>query len=397
MNVKYKFNRHEFAGSLGDLGTILPLALGMIMVNGLDPVGVFFSMGLFYIVTGIYFGITVPVQPMKVIGAYAIGTAMTAQQIQASSLLMAAGLLLIGLTGGINFLGRYIPKSVVRGVQFSTGMLLMIKGAKMLNGVSTIQELHNFAEPYLRFQSVGPVSISLIIGTAGIITTLFFLNNKKLPAGLIVVGLGFILGLILGTREGFDKLSPGFYFPNILPDGFPSAADFSFVVFAVVLPQIPMTLGNAVIAQGDLSKEYFGDAAARMTYASLCISMAIGNIISFLVMGIPICHGAGGLAAHYRFGAKTAGSNLIIGGIMVSMALVFGGGLLYILYLIPMAILGVLLVFAGSQLALTILDMDTRNDLFVVICIVAVTLAFNLAIGFIAGLILAYCTKRIEV
>jgi SulP family sulfate permease len=110
-----------------------------------------------------------------------------------------------------------------------------------------------------------------------------------------------------------------------------------------------------------------------------------------------MCHGAGGLAAHYRFGAQTAGSNLIIGGIMAGLALVLGAGFLYVLFLIPMSILGVLLVFAGSQLALTISDMHTRNELFVIMIIVALTLTTNLALGAVFGIILAYAIKKIQI
>ena len=393
----YQFNRHEFAGSLGDLGTILPLALGMILVNGLSPTGIFFSMGLFYMFAGVYYGLTVPVQPMKVIGAYAVATAMTVQQIQASSLLMAACLLLIATTNTMDKFGRYIPKSVIRGIQLSTGLLLMIKGIQMITGDSTLQSLNNLAEPYLSVQALGPVPIGLLIGTAGIIITLIFLNNKKLPAALIVIFMGLGLGLILGTGQGLDSLSFGLYFPQVFPNGFPAGPDFSFAVFAVVLPQMPMTLGNAVIAQADLSKDYFGDAAQKMTYTSLCISMAIGNVLSFIFGGMPMCHGAGGLAAHYRFGAKTAGSNLIIGGLMAGLVLLLGKSFLYILFLIPMSILGVLLIFAGSQLAMTILDMNTRNEIFVVVSILAVTLASNLAVGAAIGIVLAYALKRINI
>ncbi len=397
MPPRYQFNRHEFAGSLGDLGTILPLALGMILVNGLSPAGVFFSMGLFYMAAGVYYGLTVPVEPMKVIGAYAVATAMTVQQIQASSLLMAACLLLIGTTNTMDKFGKYIPKAVVRGIQLSTGLLLMVKGIKMMTGDSTLQNLKNLTEPYLSVQAVGPVPMGILIGTAGIITTLVFLNNKKLPAAIIVILLGLGLGLILGTGQGLSTLRPGLYFPAIFPHGFPDGADFSFAVFAVVLPQMPMTLGNAVIAQADLSKDYFGDAAKKMSYTSLCISMALGNILSFLFGGMPMCHGAGGLAAHYRFGAKTAGSNLMIGGLMAGLVLVLGKGFISILFLIPMSILGVLLIFAGSQLAMTIIDMNTRNEIFVVVCILAVTLAANLAVGAVIGIILAYALKRVDI
>ncbi len=397
MTPKYQFNRHEFAGSLGDLGTILPLALGMILVNGLSPTGVFFSMGLFYVLSGVYYGLTVPVEPMKVIGAYAIATAMSVHQIQASSLLMAGCLLLIGTTGSMNLIGRYIPKAVIRGIQLSTGMLLMVKGIKMIMGDSALQGLKNLAEPYLTVQTIGTLPIGMVIGTLGIATTLAFLNNRKLPAGLIVILLGLAIGLVFGTGEGMDTLSPGLYFPAILPNGLPAGTDFSFVIFAVVLPQMPMTLGNAVIAQADLSKDYFGDAAHKMSYASLCISMALGNILSFLFGGMPMCHGAGGLAAHYRFGAKTAGSNIIIGGIMMGLVVILGTGFLSVLFLIPMAILGVLLIFAGSQLAMTIIDMNTRNEIFVVVTILSVTLASNLAVGTVVGMFLAYALRRIDI
>ena len=85
MSERFKFNRLELAGSLGDLGTLLPIAIAMVLFNGLNALGLFLSIGVFYVVSGIYFGITVPVQPMKVIGAYAIATAMSADQILASS------------------------------------------------------------------------------------------------------------------------------------------------------------------------------------------------------------------------------------------------------------------------------------------------------------------------
>jgi SulP family sulfate permease len=394
---KYRFNRNEFAGAMGDLGAILPIALGMILVNGLGPVGLFFSMGLFYIICGVYYGITVPVQPMKVIGTYAIATAMTADQIQASAFLMFICLVVIGVTGSMDKFSKYIPRAVIRGIQLSTGLLLMIKGMKMILGKALLKGPDQAAEPYLRIQSAGTIPITVIIGICGIVVTLVFLNNKKLPAALIVIALGLFLGLILGTKQGLDTLKPGLYFPHLFPHGFPAVPDFTFALFAVVLPQIPMTLGNAVIAQADLSKDYFGDNAEKMTYTSLCFSMAVGNLVSFIFGGMPMCHGAGGLAAHYRFGAQTAGSNLIIGGIMAGLALVLGAGFLYVLFLIPMSILGVLLVFAGSQLALTISDMHTRNELFVIMIIVALTLTTNLALGAVFGIILAYAIKKIQI
>jgi len=393
MSPRYRFNRLELAGSLGDLGTLLPLAIGMIMINGLSPSGLFFAVGLFYILSGAYYGITVPVQPMKVIGAYAIATAMSASQIAASGALIGLFLLIIGGTGAMTIIGKYIPKPVVRGVQVSTGTLLMAQGVKFMVGSSKFQTLQEAAEPYLSLQNLGPIPIGIVIGIIGGVLTLLLLDNKKLPAGLIVVLGGLALGLLFGTHQGFGKLGLGIYIPKILPFGMPSGADLSFALLVLVLPQIPMTLGNAVIANADLSEQYFGEDSKKVTYRGLCISMSLANFLSFLVGGMPLCHGAGGLAAHYRFGARTAGSNLMIGLVFVGLAVFLGIHALPIVHLIPMSVLGVLLVFAGSQLALTIIDMKERKDLFAALVMLGITLATNLAVGFVVGIVIAYALK----
>ncbi len=393
MSPPYKFNRLEFAGSLGDLGTLLPLSIGMIMINGLNPWGVFFAVGVFYILSGFYYGITVPIQPMKVIGAYAIAMGLSASQVVASGALIGLFLLIIGGTGAVTFIGKYTPKAVVRGVQLSTGTLLVAQGVRFMVGTSKFQALREAAEPYLSFQSLGPVPIGIVIGIAGGVLTLLLLDNKRFPAGLLIVLGGLLTGLILGTHEGFGSLRLGLYIPKILPYGVPSSIDFSFALLVLVLPQIPMTLGNAVIANADLSREYFEADSKRVTYRALCISQGLANLLSFLVGGMPMCHGAGGLAAHYRFGARTAGSNLMIGSVFVILALFLGTHSLAVVYLLPMSVLGVLLIFAGTQLALTIIDLKDRKGLFVALVMLGITLATNLAVGFVIGIALAYAIK----
>lgn len=394
MRQGYRFNRLELAGSLGDLGTLLPLAIGMILINGLKPTGLFLTVGIFYVLAGIYYGITVPVQPMKVIGAYAIATTMNASQITAAGYLMGFTLLLVGATGAITFIGRYIPKPVVRGVQLSTGTLLMVQGVKLMLGTSTLQKIHQTVEPYLSVQSIGPIPIGIIIGIGGGVLTLILLENKRFPAGLIVVVAGLILGLVLGNRQSLNELRVGINLPVLLPFGWPGRTDFTFALLALVLPQIPMTIGNAVIAYSDLSNEYFKESSIKVTYRAVCIGMALANFLSATFGGMPLCHGAGGLAAHYRFGARTAGSNIIIGGIFIALAVFLGSGSLALIYLLPLAVLGILLLFAGSQLCLTILDLTTRKDLFVALVVLGITLATNLAAGFLAGIAAAYLIKH---
>jgi SulP family sulfate permease len=381
MGLSYRFNRLELAGSLGDLGTLLPLAIGMIIINGLSPAGLFLSVGLFYMVSGVYFGVTSPVQPMKVIGAYAIATGMTASHIAAAGFLIGLFLLVIGGTGAIEAIGKWIPKPVVRGVQISTGTLLMSQGVRFMVGTSKFQALQQAAEPYLNVQALGPIPVGIIIGIAGGVLTLLLLDNKRFPAGLVVIVGGLLLGIMMGTHEGLAELRPGVNLPSFLPFGFPTGAELGFACLVLVVPQIPMTVGNAVIANADLSAEYFGEDSKKVTYRALCISMGFANLFAFVVGGMPLCHGAGGLAAHYRFGA------------FVLMAVFLGSHALAITYLLPMAVLGVLLLFAGSQLALTVIDMKERKDLFVALVMLGITLASNLAVGFVVGIVVAFALK----
>jgi len=391
--MPYKFDRLEFAGSLGDLGTILPIAMGMVVINGLDPCGLFLAIGLFYIISGIYFRVTTPVQPMKVVGAYAIATGISASQITAAGAIIGLFLLVIGGLGAISFIGKYTPKPVVRGVQLSTGVLLMAQGIKFILGQSTFQTMRHAVEPFLTIQGLGPVPIGVIIGALGGFLTFLLLDNRKFPAGLIIVGVGVGLGVILGTHEGLSEAHFGITLPAILPFGFPGAADFATALLVLALPQIPMTIGNAVIANADLSREYFGEESRKVTYRALCVGMGLANLGSCLIGGMPLCFGAGGLAAHYRFGARTAGSNLMIGALFAILAVFFGEHALALLYLIPMSILGVLLLFAGGQLSLTLIDMKERKDLFISLLILGITLASNLAVGFICGIVVAYCLR----
>jgi SulP family sulfate permease len=204
---------------------------------------------------------------------------------------------------------------------------------------------------------------------------------------------GFIAGIVLGARVALDEGIFGFNLPKVLPFGFPGKADFFFALFALVLPQLPMTVGNAVLAYTDLSRQYFGDLSSKVSNRRVCLSMALGNFLSFCLGGIPLCHGAGGLAAHFRFGARTAGSNVMIGCLFIIAALILGDHIVDVINLLPMSILGILLIFAGVQLTLTMMDLKTRKEYFVAVLMLGVTLAANLAAGFIIGILFAHLLK----
>jgi SulP family sulfate permease len=393
MSKHFKISRMEFAGSLGDLGTLLPLSVGMILINNLSPSGIFMGVGLFYILSGIYFKVTTPVEPMKVISAYAIATGISASQIQASCLWVFILLIIIGSTGLINVIRQYVAKSVIRGVQLSTGLLLLSQGVRLMLGTSSYQIIQNAAEPSLMIQHFGFLPVGLVLGPILGLLALFLLDNSRLPAAIVIIGFGILVGLVFGNHEGWNHLEIGFNPPLLLPYGIPTVNDFSFALLILILPQIPMTIGNAVVANADLASQYFPRECNRVTGRALCISMAIANLGSFLIGGMPMCHGAGGLASRYRFGARTAGSNLIIGGFFLMIALLFGDQLLPIINILPFSVLGVLLIFAGIQLALTVIDIETRKELFVVVLIVGIALASNLAAGFLTGIAAAWILR----
>jgi len=378
-----RFDRMEIAGSLGDLGTLLPLALGMILLCGMSATSVLVAAGVFYLASGLYFRVPTAVQPMKAIGAYAITAGLTQQQIAASGLWMAALLILLGGTNLVTHIRRFVPRAAIRGLQLGLGAVLMVKGLEMMVD----------PDGGLAIQKLGPLPTGMVLGVGGLIVTFTLLDNRRIPAALVVVVLGVVAGLLLGQPIAPGSVRPGFHLPELLPYGIPAWRDILWVFPMVVLPQLPMTVGNAIYSNTDLTHEYYPEWAGRTTNRASSISQGLANAMSFLLGGIPMCHGAGGLAAHYRFGARTVGSNLFIGGLFVVLAVVLGEDIVPLLSLIPLAVLGVLLVFAGLQLTLMIKDINERGDLFVVMLMLGLTLVFNLAVAFFAGIVVAWIVR----
>jgi SulP family sulfate permease len=396
--MNLRFDRNELAGSLGDLGTLLPLALGLIVLNGLDSTAIFFTVGLYYILAGLYFRVTVPVQPMKVIGAYAIARALSPEQISTAGLWMSVMLLVLAISGTITLMRRLVPKPTVRGVQLVTGVLLFTQGIRFMLGETSLQNYQETAEPFLSVGVIGPVPIGIALGVVSVVLILLLLGNRFVPAALVVILGGVAAGLLLGGWRNLGNFHVGLHLPRLLPFGWPAPSDMIVALAALALPQIPMTIGNAVVAQADLTREYFGEhGAIRCTPKALAVSMGLANIATGLLGGMPLCHGAGGLAAHYRFGARTAGSNLMIGGLFLAVAILVGDEAMALFSLLPFSVLGALLCFAGAELAMMILDVRERKDLFVVVSMLGISLVSNLAVSFGIGILLAYLFKHTKI
>ncbi len=374
-----RFDRVEFAGSLGDLGTLLPIVVAMILINKLSPSTVFLSFGLFYLITGFYYRLPVPVQPLKAVGAIAIAypLVVTESVIGASGIIFGIILLLLSISGTVNTLAKLFTQPVVRGIQLSLGLIFLRKGVELI--VQKNLFLSGVAGRFAEY------NLNLILGVAVFLTVLALLDNKKLPAALAALAAGIIAGLAFG---GFDSIS---FSVGPTKIGFisPTLKDFWTAFIMLILPQIPLTIGNACVGTADTCCTLFpkNPQLSKTKAGNFALTMGLANFPAGFIGAVPMCHGTGGLAAHYRFGARTGGAPVMIGALFVVMALAFGEFGFALLAMIPNSVLGVLLIFAGLELCPLIRSLKTNEEYFVAILISGIALAVpNMAWAFGIGI-----------
>jgi len=361
-------DRNEISGSLGDMGTFIPLLVGMVSINGLNISSALFFAGLFNVITGIAFGIPMAVQPMKAIAAVAISEGLTKNEILAAGIVTGSVIFLFGITSIIELLKRIIPLSVVRGLQLGLGISLVIKGVSMVLGTG-------------RFFGYD----SIFIGLISALLLLFLFFSRRIPGALVLFLFGVVM-LFLESPIILKSLSFSLNFPNFVNLRFD---DFINGTINAAIPQIPLTTLNSVIAVCALSWDLFPKNGAGTREVS--ISVGLMNMIGCWFGAMPMCHGAGGLAGQYKFGARTGGSVVFLGVIKILLGLFLGGAAFVVLASYPMSVLGVLLVFAGMELALVTRDVKGKADFFIMIVTVAAILAASsMTIGFVIGFILSY-------
>jgi SulP family sulfate permease len=373
-----RLDLNEISGSLGDLAVFLPLAVGLIAVNGVNATSIFLSAGLLYIAAGLYYGVPVPVQPLKATSAIAIALAATPGDIAATALLM--GLIFVGISffNLSGLLGKVFPRPIVRGIQLGLGILLVKKGLTFAFGPN-----HAMAAAGASYSGLFAVVLGGIV--LGII--LLSRESRRYPAALVVIVLGIFCGLLLSPGSTFSSLSIGWIRPEW---GFPFQSDLRTVILLLLLPQIPLTFANSIVATADAADCYYGEEARRVNVRSLAASLGIANLFTALIGGMPMCHGSGGVTAHYRFGARTGGANLFIGGLFVILALFFGKSIAFLFGLLPPPVLGILLVYVGLEHARLVRDIVAfPRELAIAVVIGLLTLVTgNLAVAFAAGIAL---------
>ncbi len=377
------FDLQEWSGAFGDLGLLIPVVAALVIKNGFDGTSVLLVFGAAYILSALYYRLPMPVQPLKAMAAIIIAQGLGVEVVSAAGLLMAALLLTLAATGAIGPLSRLFTRPVVRGIQVAVGLLLINTAVDM---ATSGQVLRGHDDVYLSFGADVPVSLLLALGTAAVVTLSAW--KRGLPAGLIVLALGVVAGLAFGSAGMLSGLSVGPQMPSL---ALPGAGVFATALVVLVIPQLPLTVGNAVVACADTAHGYFGEGASRVTHRSLLTTMGLANVFAGAVGGMPVCHGSGGLTAHYRFGARTAGAGLIIGSALVALALTFGSGAVDLFGLIPYPVLGMMLGVVGVQHALLARDCRRVEEVAVVATVALTSVALgNVAIGFAAGMALHF-------
>jgi len=369
--ARWPVTRQDVAGAFGDIGVLLPIAMALISLNHLNPTAVFLAAGLAYILSGAYFKVPIPVQPLKAVAAIALALHLPPAIIASAGLLMGVVLLLIGITNLAPLLARLFTLPIVRGIQLGLGLLLAREGLRLI-----LERRDGLA-----FGGVIALS-SLLIALGATAILLAYRNSLRFPAALVLL----FVGAVLGVLSHWGNLPPIDLGPLPLEFLRPQASELKSALVALVLPQFALTFGNSIVASENTAQLLYGAQARRVTTRALSLGIGVMNLLSGAVLAAPMCHGSGGFTAHYKFGARSQKSNYVIGGVCLLLAL-FGGSAVGLLKLIPMTVLGVFLIYVGIQHAAFLRDIvRNRTWLFIAICVGGVALATtNLTWGFLVG------------
>lgn len=370
-NLKNRFGLSEWSGAVGDLGTTLPLAFGLIIFNGFPPERIFFLWGIAYILTGWIYRVPVSIQPLKAMAVIAIATGYSAELLSTTALFYGILLLLLSVSGIIRWLEKWFSAALIRGIQLGIGLILAHKAVAL-----SIEK--GF---YLGSESVFPYLNIIIL--AAVILLLWLVQFKKgIPLILFLLLAGGVITFVFGVSLNLSEYHGA-------PAKFTSP-DLSFFLNSLIylmIPQLPLTLGNAVFAASDACHTFWKQRAQRVNPTRLGSSIGIIDIFIGLFGGFPICHGAGGIAAHAQFGGKTGGTTIILGIIFVIAGLI--KPISSFLFYIPIPILAAMLLFDAGRMAMLIQKLGSKFEWGIAIVVGIISFATrNLTIALIAGFLI---------
>jgi len=366
-----RFDAHEWAGAFGDLGTLIPFVVGYIVVVGMDPFGVLLAFGAALIFTGFFYRTPMPVQPMKAIGAVAtaqgVAVAVTPATIAAAGLLTGVFWLALGMSGLAQRFARLVSRPVTAGLILGLGLALSWKAAT--------------------FMATG-----WILGVAA--ASITFVLLRALPVAampvLLLGGVASALWLDPTLAKAIGQLEPAVHTPTFALTDI-GWTELGVAALALALPQVPLTLGNALVAVTGEHNRLF--PAHPVNYRTVSLTTGALNVGSSLIGGVPMCHGAGGLAGHVRFGARTGGAPVILGILLLILALFMSDSVATLFRLFPLPILGVILLAAGVELMRNAgWPAGTRSARLTMLVTAALCL-WHIGLAFIAGLALQFAFR----
>lgn len=369
MAPRVKFDRHELAGSFGDIGTDLPLLVAMIPAARLDPAAVFTLFGLAQILSGLFYGLPMPMQPLKAMAVIVITQGVSGRVLAGGGLAVGALMLLLAATGLLTWLSRVLPHPVVRGVQLGLGLSLA----------------------QLALTRYVPGDYALAAGAFLLVVLLR--ESRRLPAALPVVALGAVYALLFSLDPARILAGAGLVLPALNP---PGPEDVLTGLWVLALPQLPLSLGNAVVATERTVRDLFPDRP--VTARRLGLTYGVVNVFQGLFGGVPVCHGCGGLAGHYAFGARTGGAVLLYGAFYLVVGLFLSGAAAAVVAVFPRPVLGVILLFEALTLMSFVRDVagDRRSlGLALLVGTLAMALPQGYLVGVLAGTALYYGRRSV--
>jgi len=370
------FNRHELSGAFGDIGTDFPLIVAMVLAADLHAPSVLIMFGLMQVFTGFVYKIPMPAQPLK-----AMATLVIAQQLDGGLLFgagLAIGVVMLGLSlsGALDGLARLIPKVVIRGLQLGLGITLALLALQQYIPAEGFQ---------------GYLLAALAFGLI-----LWLISNKRYPAAIVVIGLGVLYALFLKLNLQDLSQAVGINLPQW---HVPNRDDMVKGFFLLALPQIPLSLGNSILATKQVATDLFPERKP-LTIKKIGLSYSLMNLVNPFFSGVPTCHGAGGMVGHYTFGGRTGGSAVIYGLLYLILGLFFGENFQTIIQVFPLPVLGVILLFESVSLMLLIRDVvDDAKGLVIALLVgvMAAGLSYGFLVAMIVGTILYYLPLKLGV
>ncbi len=363
-------DRREVAGAFADVGVLVPIAVALIVTNGLSPTAVFLPAGLLYVAAAWFYRLPVPVQPLKAFGAIAIAQGLGMDAIAAGALLMGVIFLLLGGTGLIDWAARAFPRPLIRGVQLTVGLLFLKIAYNLVTEPPVAFVDHSMDRAWLVGLSLACAVVALAL--------------RRHPIALALVAVAVVTVAI--RAEGFAWGPSSITLPQI------DVATFVTAFVVLVIPQLPLTFANSCLATADAARTYFGEAAKRVRPGRLATTLGAANVFAGAIGGMPVCHGAGGMTAHRAFGARTGAAPAVIGATLLVLAVVFGAGLAALLTAFPLPILAGLLAVSGLLHIALLRDLDGVGPWAIAIGIGVLGFASNLAIALGAGLLVWWTT-----